>query len=268
MFAKVRFALLLPFAALLGCGSTAPISPASNYSFSGDWGIRATTNITTVPITQFLGVLSASGGVVSGSLTPLGNVGTACFAPSLTPITVSGTVDSSGNLTVTLPVAGGTATLTAAVSSNPDTLATGTYQIVGGTCAMSSNSMAISQYAPLNGTYTGTFNIPNSYGLPSPGTAITVTAVLAQSTAANANAQFPITGTVTTTGACATSFTLSSSSVVWGGGLIGIGASTILGGDFDPTGSTTQVAVFTNETASANCPYSSSQIFDGPLTRQ
>ncbi|MGA1983688.1 MAG: hypothetical protein ABSG84_14630 [Acidobacteriaceae bacterium] len=269
MISKLRITLLLPLAALLACGSTpSGTSTQTNaYNFSGDWGVRTEANPDTIQITGFSGALSATAGVVSGELTTYTNPFTPCMTPSITPVPVSGTVSADGNLTLSLPVAGGTATLSATLTTNLNTFASGTYQVVGGTCAMAATAMQIAQYAPLSGTYTGTFSVLNSYDLPTPGTATTITAVLSQS-ATNTGAEFPVTGTVTTTGACVVSFTLSNT-YVWGGVMMA-GDSTFsysLIAGFDPTGSVTDIGIFTDSVTGSNCP-NAGQYFDGVLTRQ
>ena len=116
----------------------------------------------------------------------------------------TGTLDANNNLTLTAPITAGsstgTATITATLGSNPQTLADASIQIVGGgSCAMPATPSTIAQFAPVTGTYTGTFNVPNTGNVPVAGTNITVTAVLTQSTTANASGQYPITGTVNVT---------------------------------------------------------------------
>lgn len=259
----------------LGCGGVKPTgtttTPASPYTFSGDWGAQfiSASNPASVPIIEFLGSLSASNGMVTGGFIPIPSSGTsACLTPSLTPIPVSGTVDSRGDLTLMLPVAGGTATLTATLATNVEAYAAGSYKIVGGTCAMPSTAMQIAQYAPLNDTYAGTFNQLNSSGLPINGSAITLTAMLAQSTTPNANGQFPVTGTIATTGVCTASITLTNAYVM--GGLLFSEDTTFsynLSAGFDPTGTTAQVGLLIVENSSTACPYAH-QIFEGTLTRQ
>ena len=261
----------------LGCGGVKPTgtttTPPSPYTFAGDWGTRLpiTVNPTSVPISEFVGTLSASNGVVTGGLTPIPNgliIGAACTAPSLAPIPVSGTVDSSGNLTITLAVGGGTATLIASLATNVETEATGSYKIVGGTCAMPSTPMQIAQYAPLVGTYTGSFSVLNSSGQPIAGTTTAITAVLTQSGTPNANGQYPVTGSVTVSGACSATFTLSNS-IVWGGVLEAFDSSGYyaLGGLSDPAG-LSGFAFFTSETSSVGCPFPYNQVFVGTLTHQ
>ena len=131
---------------------------------------------------------------------------------------------------------------------------------------MPATPLLIAEYAPLSGTYTGPLSVLNSFGLPTQGTATTITAVLTQSTTPNGSAQYPVTGNVTATGACSVSFSLSNATVT-GGVLITVDPSYTLSGGFDPTGSVAAVAVFTDSVTGTNCP-NAGQYFDGTLTRQ
>lgn len=267
--------LLVSALLAVGCGGAKPTgtttTPPSPYTFSGDWRAQLAPliNPASVPIIEFVGTLSASNGVVTGGFIPIPSGATsACLTPTLTPITVTGTVDSSGNLAITLPMAGGTATLTATLATNVETEAAGSFKIVGGTCAMPSTAMQIAQYTPLSGTYKGTFNLLNSSGLPTTGNPITVTAMLAQSSTPNADDQYAVTGTVSTTGACSANITLANGYVL--GGLLISEDTTFsysLSAGFDPTGTTALVGLFIVDTSSTACPFTQ-QIFEGTLTRQ
>jgi len=277
MPARPAPAFLLPILLALtaGCGGsgTPMTQSASPYTFSGDWGTRLPPGVApgNAPIGAFVGTLSASNGMISGMLTPLfsNSIAPACGSTSFTPAPVSGTIDSGGNLTLTLPVGGGTATLTATLSTNPETLVNGMYKVTGGTCAMPSTAMQIGQFAPLTGTYSGTFNAVNLLsGQPLAGTSTAITAVLTQSTTPNSNGQFPITGMVTVTGACSASFSFSSDSFVWGGNLLGFGDPSYgLGAASDPAG-ISAIALFTNDVGGKQCPYNNQYTFEGTLTRQ
>ena len=271
-----RAAFLLSIATILaGCGGVSPTGTTTTtpnpYTFSGEWSAQLAplANPVSIAVVEFVGTLSASNGTVTGSLIPIpGNVSSPCLAPSITPISVSGAVDSSGNLSITLPVGGGTATLTAALSTNLETENPGSFKIVGGTCAMPSTPMEIAQYAPLNGTYKGTFNLLNSSGLPTTGNPITVTAMLTQSSTPNANDEYPVTGSITTTGTCTANITLANTYVL--GGVLISEDSTFnysLTASFDPTGTTALVGLFVVDASSTGCPFTL-QAFVGSLTRQ
>jgi hypothetical protein len=210
MSSRIRLTLLIPLAAVLGCALPAansnplPTEPAPGNCLVSYYGSGVLPQVS-----SFAGALQFSGGSVSGILTPEPppNV-TGLVFPTCTmfaPTAVTGTIDAGNNLTLSLPIGGGTATISATIGINPEAAATGSFQIVGGTCAMSAVSMTIAEYAPVTGTYTGSFTNMQD------GTASPVTAVLTQSTIANGNGVFPLTGTVTLTGECSTSFVISDS---------------------------------------------------------
>ena len=159
------------------------------------------------------------------------------FSSGNNPISFIGTLDASNNLTLTAPVAGGTATITATLGSNPQTWADASYQIDGGSCAMPATPMTIAQIAPVTGTYIGTFTQPSFSGtdVPIAGGNITVTAVLTQSTTASANGLFPLTGTITTTGAVTGTTTITGNV---GGGSFSTNSSVLAFGDVSPDAST------------------------------
>jgi hypothetical protein len=209
---RATIALLLPLACLLGC--TLPTTPPASTTspLSGNW--KASLTLAVNPqVVGFVGALQFSDGSISGTLTPLfapspeGIVGPPpCTPPE--PTAATGSIDANNNLTVSLPIGGGTATITAAIASNPETPAPGSIQIVGGTCAMSAVPMTIAEYAPVTGTYTGTMTSSTVDGDTS-----LVTATLTQSTIPNSSGAFSLAGTitVTVTGVCSTSFVVSSS---------------------------------------------------------
>jgi hypothetical protein len=270
MKSPLRFALLIPLAALLGCGvnpsSTNPTTPSG---LTGNWVAGLSIAIINAQVVEFVGALQFSGGSISGTLTPvmpaspIGALGHPCTPPE--PIAVTGSIDINNSLTVSLPIGGGTATMTAAIASNPETPASGSFQIVGGTCAQSATPMTIAEYAPVTGTYTGTLasNINN-------GTSF-VTAVLTQSTIPNSSGAFPLAGTVTVTGQCNTSFVVSSSySSVEGNSMTALSdvSSSLyasLSGRDDPTASTVTTALF-EESLQPNTICNGQ--YGGTLTRQ
>jgi hypothetical protein len=248
--------------------STQPIT----LSATGNWGIGADYNIANVaPQTgyynsppAFGGALQVASGSVSGLLNFYGSPFTpACYyASGLSAIPVTGTTDSGNRLTATGMVAGGTATITAALESNLQSLADGSYQIVGGPCAIGATPMTIAQYAPLSGTYSGTLNATSGLGsaVPVPNSAVTVTASLTQSVTANASGEFPLTGTINIGGSCTDTFTIPPG-LVSGGGFSSIGSSGILSGRISPDASNIDISVGDN----AKC---NSHFYVGTLTRQ
>jgi hypothetical protein len=206
MKARLRFALFISLTTLLGC-SVSPHSAYSPPSLTGNW--QASTIMVTHTIGGFVGALQSSGGSVSGTLTPqislsFNNIVQFPCA-TLAPTAVTGSIDANNNLTLSLPLGGGIANITAIVGSNLETAAAGSFEIVGGTCATPATPMSITEYAAVTGTYTGSFTNMQD------GTASPVTAALTQSTIPNSDGVFPLTGTITLTGQCNTSFVIDSS---------------------------------------------------------
>jgi hypothetical protein len=272
MFRRFRFPLLIPLAAILGCGvNPAPFTPTANaaFEFGGNWmaiapGSPSSPATLPTPIAEFTGALQFSGSSVTGTLRAFDpDFSNQCV--SLTQdLPVTGTLDASNKLTLTVPISGGTATITAAIA-NSYTYMNGTWQILGGACAMPTTSIVIAHYAPVTGTYTGTLNtlsIPNFTIVP--GTATTITAVLTQSAASNADGQFSLTGTLTASGACSGSFTINET--VSGGAILPTFSpqntlTAYLDGVVEPS-ATYMVAGFSGL---ATCNW---QDYQGTLTRQ
>jgi hypothetical protein len=210
----------------------------------------------------FFGALQFSNGSVSGMLNAVPFTTGVCagyIAANGGTVTVTGGVlDASNNLALTFPIAGGEASISASLGSTPQTLAYGSFQISGGSCAIGATPMTIAQYAPLTGTYTGTFNLPNSQSnVPTTGSSISVTAVLTQATTSNSLGEFPITGNITVTGACTDSVSFTGFAA---GGNFYYSASPFFMGSFDPTTSNIYGAVY----QSTHCNAS----YQGTLTRQ
>lgn len=218
----LRIFLALPLAMLLGCGVNPSSAPPTTYlNLTGNWVAVAppvqTTPLTMPsPVAEFLGALQSSDGIVTGTFRVLG--------PFLLPngpcilinqdLPASGTLSPTGNLSLQVPIAGGAATITAALSQDLHSIAlNGSWQIIGGPCAMPLTSIAMTEHAPLTGTYIGTLNLLDlRTGTTSrdPATATMVTAVLTQSNTPDAGGRFPINGAITSTGACPATLTLAN----------------------------------------------------------
>jgi hypothetical protein len=165
MRSSLRILLLLPIAAILGCGSSAnlPSSTSTSPNLSGDWlALAAPTPIgsapTTLPtpITDFIGALQFTGNTAAGTFRAIDPTYPNPCVSFTQDLPVTGTLDANNNLTLTVPIAGGIATITASLPQDPQTFIPGSYQIVGGPCAMPATAIEISQFAPVTGTYTGT----------------------------------------------------------------------------------------------------------------
>jgi len=274
MLSGQRHLLLLPLVALLACGSNPP-SPAPP-TLSGNWEADSVQflNYPGVPtLMHFAGPLQFSNGTVTGTITatvlggvyPDGSLAPGC-GPSAPPTSVSGSLDANNNFQLSVPVAGGTATLTATLSSTPTTAIEGSFQIVGGSCAAGASTMSIAQYNPVLGTFTGSLDVSTD-----PVIKIQMSAVLNQSTTPT-NGQYPLSGTVTVTGACNTTFTLNpADSFVIGDSIsasttpLPVTVGPVLTGTTDPTADRISFTLFVDDTQPPTpCvgPYS------GTLTRQ
>lgn len=213
---QARFLLLLPLAALLACGSSTstPSSTATTpANLTGNWEIDATSNGT---LSTLAGTLTFSNGVVTGVLYPNLVLNGFCQV-QLPGQRITGNIDAAGNMTLTVPLKSsqggsyGTATITATIGSNPQSATSGSLLIVSGLCATTAIPISISQYAPVTGTYTGTvYEVDPTTGAKLTATATTVTAILTQFTSPDAIGSNTITGTVTTTGAFATSYNITN----------------------------------------------------------
>lgn len=217
--------LLLPLAALLACGSSSSSPSASTNNITGNWmaigNPDPVTHAFTSPIADFMGALQSANGTVTGTLRAFDDTNIINPCVSLTQdLQATGTLDTANNLTLNIPISGGTATITATLPQNLHTFIPGTWQISGGPCAMPATAMNISQFASATGTYTGIFNIIATGTItPVPGTVTAITAVLTQSTTANADGQFPLTGTITATGTCTASLAFTNG-IVFGDGIL------------------------------------------------
>jgi len=258
MLSGQRHLFLLPLAALIACGSN-PSSTLLPPTLSGNWEADSVQflNYPGVPtLIHFAGPLQFSNGTITGTITatvlggvyPDGSLAPGC-GPSSPPTSVTGTLDANNNLTLSVPVAGGMATLTATLSSTPTTAIDGSFQIVGGSCAAGASTMTIAQYNPVLGTFTGTLLVATDRVITTQ-----MTAVLNQSTTP-ANGQYPLSGTIKVTGACNTSFTLDpADSYVTGDSLVAsttpppVTMGPILAGTTDPTADRISFVLFEDVT--------------------
>jgi hypothetical protein len=265
----LRFTLLIPLAALLGCGANPTLSPAPSpyLNLTGNWEAIGTglisnpPTILTSPIADFTGALQSTNGTVTGTLRAFDvNFLNPCV-PLTQDLPATGTLSAGGNLVLTVPISGGAATITATLVSNLQSFTQGSWQITGGTCAMPSTPMAITQFAPLTGTYSGTLTNPINSASSS-----TITAVLTQSATPDSDGRFPLTGTVSSTGTCSGTLPLAPE-VVSGNGIFStsggfLAPNAVLEGPFLPTATSIQATV---EIYNLNCSY---PILRGTLTRQ
>jgi len=201
----LRSLLLLPLAALVACGSSAPSAVGGTTPVSGDYVLSVAFG--TSSATTFTGGLNISGSTVTG-LFQFSNATSACNG---TALPVTGTIGSNNLLTLTSSVfAGNTATITIQFPLTQNTTFTssagGTVQIAAGSsgtnCALSLANIAALYLAPYNGTWTGTI----SNGSVSGTATLVVAEPITTGTTFNLNAsgQFPATGTISFSGSSCT----------------------------------------------------------------
>jgi hypothetical protein len=256
-----RILLLLPLAALLSCGSSQ--NPSAPLTFSGNWeAVGGPIALTSDPIMYFTGSLQFNGSTVTGTLRAFTNpkIGSSPCVAATQDLQATGTLDADNNLTLTFPIAGGAATITAALGPDLQSSAAGTWQIVGGSCATASAAITIAQYLPLTGTYVGYLANGLANG--------SATAILTQSTTPNANGLFPLTGTIIVSGTCSGTMPMVAE-LVSGNNINTAGTSTPtpsaeLTGTFDPTATTIQASV---ELFAPNCSIQNIAL-QSTLTRQ
>lgn len=216
MLPGLRFTLLISLATLVGCGvsSTPPTTSSPYLNLTGNWQfqIQVVQGVPgggfSTPVEDFSGSLSSSAGSVTGILHARPLALPNCVAETA-DLPVNGSLDTAGNLTITFPIAGGVGTIS--FNATPplrSPFLSGTYQAIGGTCAQASGSLTAFEVMNVTGTYIGTAT--QIYPIPS-GSAPTsnVTAILIQSDVPNGDGQYPLSGTITSTGACNSTLTFN-----------------------------------------------------------
>ena len=164
-----------------------------------------------LPFYRLAGALTgaASGTGVTGVLQVYSASANPC-TPAATPVTVTGTLDASGNLALTIPIAGGTMSLNGSYDQGLGELF-GSLSIAGGSCAVPLTTVLGYKVAGVNGTWVGT--LADSSVLPNAALTSRVTAVLTENGTTSANGSFTMTGTVTSTGACNGTFSFYNGQV-------------------------------------------------------
>ena len=223
--------LLLSSSFLNGCSNVVipappPAAPTHSYpDLTGNWDFTPNLPIASLvsyrgPLLDLRGALQSSGPAVTGTLHAItAGLPTQCILITQN-LTASGTVDQSGNLTLTVALPGGAATLHAALNQDLHTYSLGSWQVDTGPCATPVTPARAAQYASTTGTYQGVLSLhdPQS-GSPIAGSDSPVTITLAQSATPNPEGAFPLTGTIIASGpTCTGSFSFTSG-VVFGNGV-------------------------------------------------
>lgn len=187
---------------LTGCGGTSlalspPTNPSAPANMTGNWVLTA--NVAeegTVPIAVYLtsNAGSVSGLAVGAPAVDLIVYGGGCVGSPIgmfSNVALTGTIDTEGNLKLsTAANAKPSATITGIVSGT--SLSNGSFAI-GGDCT-TQGSMTGTEYATVNGTYSGTVTSEIT------GQSFTVTAALDQSSTPNSAGLLTLTGTATVSG--------------------------------------------------------------------
>ena len=209
---------------LSGCGAGSFVSSLfATPDLSGNWEIASTSGLGagTLPTAGVLlvGSLSSLGSNVSG-IFRLANLAlpNSCGTPLQQVVTVTGSIDSSRNLTLTSSAFAGSVlriqfvvppTLGPVGAGATLTGLTGTIAITGGNCTFASSTAFGSEITSLTGTYAGPVTA-SSFGTTPPIPSGTASLTITQATLPQADGQFPVTGTLNfTQGGCTTSTALT-----------------------------------------------------------
>lgn len=264
-FAPARVAVsslfLLPL--FTGCAGSSLQSIATSPAMAGNWKvIAAAAPASVAQVAALAGSLQVAGGSgaassVTGVLHPIAVAGQSaaqlCVAASQ-GIAVSGSTAADGTLTLTRAnvAGGGVLTVRGSYDSTAHTLANAQFGIRGGSCAVTLQPAVAQQYQPINGTYTGTFTA-------SDGSSLAVSAQLTQTSSADANGNFTLSGTGTfASNPCVGSTVVSNSTVVgdsmtWTYTDANTGAQIQANGTFDSTASTLTLSSYTLTGGPAGC---------------
>ncbi len=185
---------------LSGCSTSATsAAPDAFANVAGNWQFSSATTAASLA-TTVAGNLTVSGADISGTLHPISGT---CSSPSNIP--VAGSISTSGKLTLSsvgLPGAAAALSVSGTLSADGRSLSGISFAFTGLPCAhpaahtsapaprLNPTPAIAQQYLPIIGTYTGTFN-------GNDGTALPVSATLTQTTTADQNGMFHLTGNAT-----------------------------------------------------------------------
>jgi len=202
-----RLLAITALASLSGCttlsspysqGKITPITASTNWQFESGSSITANPN--------------GGGGFLMGSMQIQGSQVTGTFQTQVTcvdvpqPVTFTGTYNPTTGALNVKPTGPAFVDVNVVVPADPTQMASGTIGGGGNVCTIAFQGPGVGIEVPtLTGTYTGT--ISDTEPTPAPGIQPgTATLNLTQSTTANANAAFPLTGTLQfTSSTCNTS---------------------------------------------------------------
>ncbi|MGB7265610.1 MAG: hypothetical protein WBC92_08865 [Terracidiphilus sp.] len=215
---KAFIALIGASMTLAGCGSspaTSIVTPAAP-DLTGNWQIQSdvTSNIVPPPGVVLFGALESTVSQVTGTFR-FANLGQPTQCGLDVVVSVSGSVDSKNNLTLTssaMPNGTTVKVLLAITGSQQPYSGTGSIEVDGPTCTFPSTGAIGEQVQNASGTYTGTLT-PGTLVSPGSGASATVSLALIQSASPQADGRFPATGSFNyTVGTCTGSASLSGTS--------------------------------------------------------
>lgn len=143
----------LPFRISVFSTSKSAAVPVAPRKLDGNWEVMmGSPSVGSVgyPISLLNGTLHSSGSSVHGTLCALDiNILSPCVAPNQ-DLPVTGTWDETGQLSITMPITAGTATIDALLTSDLRSNATASVEIIGGDCAMSASDAIRSNAGSIN----------------------------------------------------------------------------------------------------------------------
>jgi hypothetical protein len=177
----------------VNCPTTTPSptptpTPGASTAFSGNYSLTATDQVS--------GKIMIIGGLLTGDSS--GNVtgamhvaNSSCFDIQKDVVVFSGSISSAGAFTAnSSPVNSQVISFTATISTDRTSITAGTFTITGGSCTGEHGTLSGFPLASLTANYNGTFNSGSN--------TITVSSSpLTQSTSADAQGLFHLTGTLT-----------------------------------------------------------------------
>jgi len=207
----------------LGCGGlrTGPAPTvtsvqtggSSSSAVTGNWefDLEPSAGAAGLPLYKLTGALSAlsSGSAIVGVLRAAStSAESACVLTNSGIVAVTGTIDSSNNVTLTGPLGGGTLSIFGSYSSGLSEIF-GNLNIAGGSCALAPTAMQGDQIADLTGTWVGTMQNVSNTSAPTSA----ATATFSQSGSPNADGSFSLSGTISLSGACTGTYSFPNGTI-------------------------------------------------------
>ncbi len=203
----VLAALLALTAVLTGCSPMGSVYVTDNVSVTGNWQFSSTA-ATAAKLPALSGELTGTG----GSLTAILHSDSAACIPPTTPISLTGTSDKGITTLTSSNFPDGTLTISGSLALDGKSFTDATYTVSGSTpCAFASAADAAANvFAPISGTYAGTFSDAS-------GPILTLSALLLQSPSSDPGGNFTLSGSATFSNACFSNNVPISSTQVTGG---------------------------------------------------